>query len=250
MSIQTIIAETFFEGMNRQDKVWDVISHIEEHSQKLANVLDLYSLKTMATEKHLSWNAMLDDAPFSWIEKNIFDSQNKVLQFESLSGDFDIWRGKWKVGLNSKNAVSLKIKLEYELGIPVLEENISDILQTKVHGYLKLLLLSIGRIVENKQRDERVNPRYYLDAFHNATLNGLNSPISIVDISRGGARIKISSAVGKYTESITIGQTEHEVGEFIPEHGNFGRIIFAHELSDESLSSILDEAEYIRANSN
>jgi ribosome-associated toxin RatA of RatAB toxin-antitoxin module len=126
-------------------KVWEIISNIENYPVFMNNVNEVKIIERVENEGISEWYAQIEDAPLHWVEHDFFYPEKKETQFISKEGDFEIIRGGWKINENDDNTTSFKMTIEYNLGIPVIEEVFGHILKEKIILNIQMMMDSIKR---------------------------------------------------------------------------------------------------------
>ncbi|MBM4318670.1 MAG: hypothetical protein FJ125_01600, partial [Deltaproteobacteria bacterium] len=91
-----------------------------------------------------SWDTEIEGAPLLWTERDTILPDELTIRFESIDGDFDVFRGAWLVVPHGAGVV-LACELEYSLGVAILDELVGPILKQKIVENLSIMLDGLTR---------------------------------------------------------------------------------------------------------
>ena len=148
MSLESIHAEVELKNAKNIELVWSVLTEFASYPDIIDEVTSIKILENTGGSSKLEWDISLDGAPINWIEKEVLDVKNGMVHFEALDGDFDVYRGRWIVK-KTKNGITISIKLEYCIDIPVIEIAIGGILKEKLKAYVTSLISGLGQVLKN-----------------------------------------------------------------------------------------------------
>jgi predicted amino acid dehydrogenase len=86
----------------------------------------------------------------SWTEEEVIDLDHFTIHFRSLEGDLEKFDGTWSLKPHSQGT-EVQIEVQAKIGIPIIEQLVSPILQEKIAKNFSLMLESIN----NKLVSER-----------------------------------------------------------------------------------------------
>jgi ribosome-associated toxin RatA of RatAB toxin-antitoxin module len=98
------------------------------------------------------WDARIDGAPIQWVQRVWWTDANRKMHFEAIEGDFDVFQGQWSAG-EADEQVRLQLRVEYRLGIPVIEEVLGPILKEKVTANSQAMLAAIAERLTGESSD-------------------------------------------------------------------------------------------------
>jgi len=239
MALQTVVSEATLTGYARKEKAWEIISDFKRYPEIMENVDDVKIIEKTETEGKSEWDITIEDAPFTWIEKDKYDKANYYLEYKSLSGDFDTIKGSWKIEDNDDGSIKIKHKLQYELGIPVIEEVLGEILKEKMMNNMISMLKAIKENVADSSYDERRFERKRMSAFTTLTVGEKHYRVEVLDLSKEAMRIKSHEFFNTTSGSLELGGVNIEVGEMKTDSdGKTTRIMFAHNLNEENMQNL------------
>lgn len=178
-------------GAIRKQAVWQQITNFSQYQRLIPAVDEIRVLEQHANKARTEWFMMLDGAPFTWIETDSLHEETYTMQTESISGDFDILRGTWRIEDREHGSIELIYQLEYELGIPVIEVNISLVLKEKMQQYVDAMVVNHVKNLSNSQQEDRVFKRVFLDRAVALVIDGRGVEAQVVNICRAGMMVNL-----------------------------------------------------------
>jgi len=176
-------------GCCRKDDVWNSILDFQNYHTLIPLIDTIRIHEQQPNHLRSEWFITLDGAPFSWIELDALQHELFTLQTEAISGDFDIFRGEWKIEDRKEGGIKLSYFLEFDLGIPVIEENCGDILKVKLQHYIDLLVERHGSRIKANASESRRFDRIPLDRSCSFFVDGRPVEAKLMNLSRGGMAI-------------------------------------------------------------
>ena len=230
-------------GCYRKKDAWKQILDFKNYRHLIPEIETIRIHEENASRIRSEWFIMLDGAPFSWIEIATPLEEQYILQSEAMSGDFDTLKGKWNIADGPTEGIKVSYSLEYELGIPVIEENCRDILMAKMQHYIDSLVEKHCLHIGKRATEERRFKRFKLNRPCSFTIGGRTVEADILDVSRGGMRIHLSKGMFG-TDPLRQTQlqfaTIQSLGRFALDHGyRAHRIVFNEPLDQSQIYSLL-----------
>jgi ribosome-associated toxin RatA of RatAB toxin-antitoxin module len=240
MAFEHVETEAVLKGMIRKEFAWSIITDYTRYPQFMQNV-DNVEIREKTENNSISiWYVTIEEAPLQWMEKDYYDQTNYTLRFESISGDFENINGFWKVEDLEDSGIKLTFHVDYNLGIPVIEDVLGHILKEKMKTNIDSMIHAIKEELTRKQIDERNFPRVTINKFNNLILNGREIRCYIVNVSKKGILFYYDGEFD--SRHILLKVADYEIqGESLfndLKHKNI-RIIFKKELSDSELEEII-----------
>ncbi len=203
MAFVHVSTSATLQGKFRKEKAWEIISDYSRYPVIMENVEEVKIHERDEKEGISEWFVKIDEAPLNWIEEDHFDKENFELRFESLEGDFDDINGQWKIENNNHDGIKILFSIDYNLGIPVIEEVLGRILKGKMKSNIDSMIAAIKKSLE-EQLEERYYERVALDTHHNITVNGNSIRATIVDVSQGGMMINYDGKLDLLNATVKI----------------------------------------------
>ena|GEM_PF-1185903 len=245
MAFQSVSTRAVLKGGVRKEFAWRVISDFNSYPSLVNTVQKVVVHERNEREGRSEWFVSLEDAPMRWMEKDYFDADNFGLRFESIDGDFEQINGTWKVEDFNSEGIELAYSLDYDLGIPVIEEVVGAVLKEKMKTTIENMVQSIvAQLHRSSHVEERVFKRTPIQAYNNIRLNGKDLRVRIINISQRG--ILFESRVDDCTEArLVIGDVSviadvHSMGSSLKT-----RALFQKEITNEDVEHL---AGYLTTN--
>jgi len=186
MANQKVETEAVLKGKVRKEFAWKIISDYSRYEFFMENVDKINILERTPTEGKSEWFVTIEEAPLKWVERDYYDVDNYELRFESIGGDFESIRGRWKVENFQNEGIKIFFTIEYDLGIPVIEEVLGHILKEKMKTNIDSMIHAIKEELTKSQDDDRKYPRYNIGKYNNISLNNKLVRAFIVNVSKKG----------------------------------------------------------------
>lgn len=136
------------------------------------------------------WDVDIDGCPLHWKERDHFDDVNRIFKFHSIEGDFDTLNGHWSVR-DDEDGILVEFMMEYLIGIPVIEEILSPILNEHLKNNSMRMLNDLKEKIEAVPlTDQRTEPRKAVEITATILQNGQSEELRIRDLSESGAGIE------------------------------------------------------------
>ncbi|MFW6163232.1 MAG: type II toxin-antitoxin system RatA family toxin [Planctomycetota bacterium] len=96
------------------------------------------------------WLTDLDGAPLEWQEVDHYDDEAHVIAFQLIEGDITRFEGKWAFA-PCTGGTAASCEIEYELGVPLIEEAVGPIIRQKLESNIEEMLAAAKERVETTQ---------------------------------------------------------------------------------------------------
>jgi len=186
MAYERVSTEAVLKGKVRKEFAWTIISDYSRYEAIMDNVDKINIIEKTPTEGKSEWFVTVEEAPLRWVERDYYDVENFELRFESIDGDFENINGKWKVEDFQNEGIKIYFTVDYNLGIPVIEEVLGHILKEKMKTNIDSMIHAIKDELTRAQVDDRKYPRIPIGRYSNIVLNGKDIRAYTVNISRKG----------------------------------------------------------------
>ncbi|MBN2036735.1 MAG: SRPBCC family protein [Chitinispirillaceae bacterium] len=197
MAYQKVLSETTIPGSVRKESAWDIISDYSRYPAIMDNVDKVEIFERTGNEGISKWYVSVEDAPLYWKEKDHFSRTNYHILFKSIEGDFDNINGQWRITDSGESGIKISFEIEYNLGIPVIEEVLGDILREKMKSNMEKMLNAITKSLGAQSKDERIHPRYPINRQHAASMSGDEYDLFVHNLSARGMMVRCSQAIQK-----------------------------------------------------
>ena len=133
------------------DKVYEFAKNQEKFPEHMRDVESIKVLKKEAHKALTQWVTNVDGTPIIWTEEDQFDDEKRLITYKLVEGDLDKFEGFWtfepKLG-----GTEVLLGVDFDFGIPHLEELIGPTLKTKVKENSDMMLNGIKNYFENCSR--------------------------------------------------------------------------------------------------
>ncbi len=187
MAFETVTTEAVLPGCIRKENAWNIISDYTRYSAIMDNV-DKVEITERSGEVGISrWYVTVEEAPLYWVEKDLFDKRSYEIVFKSIEGDFDNINGHWRIMDNSiDSGITIYFEIQYNLGIPVIEEVLGHILKDKMKSNIDRMMAAVRKELCGKNIDERKYPRHIIGHPYACSYNRTPLSLFVLNISAGG----------------------------------------------------------------
>jgi ribosome-associated toxin RatA of RatAB toxin-antitoxin module len=186
MAFETVATEAVLYGYFRKENAWNIISDYSRYPQIMDNV-DKVEITERNGEEGLSqWFISVEDAPLTWVEKDYFNSAKYEIIFKSIEGDFDNINGHWTIRDSVDSGIHIRFEIQYNLGIPVIEEVLGHILHEKMKSNIEKMMTAIKRELNAKADNERRHERHPIGSSQVGRINGRPIKPFLINLSSGG----------------------------------------------------------------
>lgn len=241
MSLVNISTSATIKGAIRKETAWDIISDFAQYPTIMENVNEVNSIENTDTHGKSEWFVTIDGAPLRWVEKDCFNKNDNEINFESITGDFDKIEGQWKIKNYNYEGIEVSLNINYNLGIPVIEEVLGDILKKKMISNIDSMISAIKTKCIKNQKELRKNRRIHVDSNFTIIFDGKKVPIHIVNISSEGIMFNFDKKLDLVNTSVKIGLYTFESKLHMDDLNKKNyRLTFDKRLSNLKLQNILN----------
>jgi ribosome-associated toxin RatA of RatAB toxin-antitoxin module len=240
MGYERVATEAILKGKVRKEFAWKIISDYSRYEAFMENVDKVNILERTLNEGKSEWFVTVEEAPLKWIERDYYDSDNFELRFESIDGDFENINGKWKVEDFQNEGIKIYFSIDYNLGIPVIEEVLGHILKEKMKTNIDSMIHAIKDELTKSQDDDRKYKRYNIGKYNNLNLNGRDVRAFIVNVSQKGMMFYYDGEFDAQNISVRTSGLSIEAEALFNDlkHKNI-RIIFKEAIGDQQIETLV-----------
>jgi ribosome-associated toxin RatA of RatAB toxin-antitoxin module len=186
MAFETVTTEAVLPGCVRKEKAWNIISDYTRYPAIMDNV-DKVEIAERSGEEGISrWYVTVEEAPLYWVEKDFFNKNGYEIVFKSIEGDFDNINGRWHIRDSVGDGIAIHFEIQYNLGIPVIEEVLGHILKEKMKTNIDKMMAAVRKELCGAHNDERKYPRHIIGRPHTCSYEGTLRKLSVMNLSAGG----------------------------------------------------------------
>ena len=186
MAFEHVSTTETLKGNFRKEIAWDIISDFSRYPIIMGNVDEVKIHEKNEKEGISEWFVTIEGAPLRWLEKDFYDKEKSELRFESIEGDFDNINGRWKIENYDYKGIKISFDFDYNLGIPVIEEVLGNILKEKMKSNIDLMINAVKKELKKEQAEERNFKRFSIEKHHTIRINNTEIRPLIINVSQGG----------------------------------------------------------------
>ena len=125
------------------------VLNVDNYAKLMPNVNRVQVLRQHNGQRVTHWDTEIEGAPLIWTENDLILPDRLRIDFDSIEGDFDVFRGCWEVlRANGSGEVHVACELEYSIGIPVIEEIVGPVLKEKIIENVETMLLGLVKGID------------------------------------------------------------------------------------------------------
>lgn len=183
-------------GCYRKEYLWSSLIDYSFYKEIISQIDTIIIHEQHPHFCRTEWAVMLGGAPFSWTELDMLQHDRYIINFEAINGDFRSLQGHWKIEDNKTDGgVRLTCAIEYDLGIPVVDENLADIMNEKMSIFVSSMVNGQARCLKRNIKNERRFKRVAVNREYTIPINGHPIKALVADFSRGGIKLTADSDV-------------------------------------------------------
>lgn len=240
MAYERVSTEAVLKGKVRKEFAWTIISDYSRYEAIMENVDKVNVIEKTPTNGKSEWFVTVEEAPLRWVERDYYDVANYELRFESIDGDFENINGTWKVEDFQNEGIKIYFTIDYNLGIPVIEEVLGHILKEKMKTNIDSMIHAIKEELTRSQVDDRKYPRHNIGKYSNIKLNGKDIRAYVVNVSQKGMMFYYDGLFDAAQVAVKIGEIAFDAEPLFNDlkHKNC-RLIFKEALSEPNMGKMV-----------
>ena len=134
-------------------RILRAISHVKDFGRFMPNVKKSEVIERTEEGVITQWEVDIEGLPIQWKQKDRFDLPNFTMQFESIAGDLEQFKGRWVLEKRGEGT-EVTVEVTARLGIPIIERVVADILQEKLTKNFQMMLDGLeDRFIAERYRD-------------------------------------------------------------------------------------------------
>jgi ribosome-associated toxin RatA of RatAB toxin-antitoxin module len=240
MAFEHVVTDAIILGKVRKDFAWQIIKDYKRYPDMMENVDGVEIHFQGDTAGKSEWFVSIEGAPLRWVEKDFFYKDTYTIRFESIDGDFDNINGKWKIEDFEGKGIRLHFSMDYNLGIPVIEEVLGPVLKEKMQTNLDMMMAAIKNELSRAQTEERHAERFTINTYSNLQMNQKTVRALILNISCGGMQFFTDSRFDELYTDLQLKplNIKADVSYNDARHQHV-RLIFKNKLNRQELQTML-----------
>ncbi len=128
------------------DQVWAAVVDIERYPEVMSCVR---WIKVLAfdepTSRHSAWSIVLKGSILQWEETEHIDHDRRVMSFDQVAGDMEVFTGSWTVTEVSAERTNVTLVIDFEIGIPLLADMLNPVAVRALRGNCQDMLMGVER---------------------------------------------------------------------------------------------------------
>lgn len=245
MLILTITAKALLNNNIRKSSIWKQLKDFTLFNTFVPGVNEITLTSKNNSEFTAEWFITIDGAPFTWLEVISFDEHNFTAHFETVCGDFDKWYGEWMIVLTNQDSFAIEYKLNYHLGIPVIEDIVGSILDSKIQQFIDTMVNAHAENLKLNVLDTRNSKRIKLNKNVKFIADNQIVDAEIIDFSSGGLKMKLQKGLlpsdGCKSVEFSFAGIRTQGYCILDANTDIVRIVFSKSLSNQEITSILSQ---------
>jgi coenzyme Q-binding protein COQ10 len=130
-------------------KAYEFARNMEQFPDYMPDVESVRVLEKKSNATITEWVTNVEGTPIIWTEEDLFDDAQKTISYRLIEGDLDKFEGVWS--FREKDAgTEIVLGVDFDFGIPHLEELIGPTLKTKVRDNSDMMLQGMKKILEGE----------------------------------------------------------------------------------------------------
>ncbi len=239
MAFEKVATEAILDGCFRKENAWNIISDYERYPQIMDNVDKVEITGRSGEEGTSQWFISVEEAPLTWVEKDFFNPRNYEIVFKSIEGDFDAINGYWAIKDSIDSGISIRFEIQYNLGIPVIEEVLGHILYDKMKSNIDKMMAAVKKELCSTARNERRHTRHAIGNYHACMLNDQPLNLFLLNFSAGGMMTHFVPNIAKNGSLSLAGSMLDVAAIYANESQNRCHFVFHRPVGEELLKNLV-----------
>lgn len=135
------------------EAIYRLIKDVERYPQFIPDVKDVKVVSGDPQDRIARWYAIIDGVEFRWTERAMYDDAHLLVRYRLVKGDLDKFQGEWIVR-SAGGRTEVTLTVDYDLGIPSLEDVMAMVLYDKVTMNAQHLLEGIKEEAERVEGED------------------------------------------------------------------------------------------------
>ncbi|MFC8368827.1 type II toxin-antitoxin system RatA family toxin [Streptomyces sp. NPDC057239] len=127
-------------------EAWTAVTRLEDYAAYMENVESVTVIGETDTGARTSeWSVLLKGSVLEWIEVDTLDHDARVMSFDQVSGDLDVFNGYWRVEDTGDGTSAVTFVVDFEIGIPLLADMLNPVATKALRENAEHMLHAIER---------------------------------------------------------------------------------------------------------
>ncbi|GAA2279062.1 hypothetical protein GCM10010415_54280 [Streptomyces atrovirens] len=127
-------------------EAWTAVTRLEDYAAYMENVESVTVIGETDTGARTSeWSVLLKGSVLEWVEVDTLDHDARVMSFDQVSGDLDVFNGYWRVEDTGEGTSVVTFVVDFEIGIPLLADMLNPVATKALRENAEHMLHAIER---------------------------------------------------------------------------------------------------------
>ncbi|MER7484503.1 SRPBCC family protein [Streptomyces sp. NPDC126497] len=127
-------------------EAWTAVTRLEDYAAYMENVESVTVIGETDTGARTSeWSVLLKGSVLEWVEADTLDHDARVMSFDQVSGDLDVFNGYWRVEDTGDGTSVVTFVVDFEIGIPLLADMLNPVATKALRENAEHMLHAIER---------------------------------------------------------------------------------------------------------
>lgn len=129
------VLHTHRAGDSTPDQVWKVLLDYEAFPDFMDGVNEVTINGGEGDRRTSSWVVELKGSEMEWDQEDVFDHAARRWEFRQSDGDLAQYEGYWQVSEGDSGGAVLELKVEFDIGLPLVADMIHPAVAKALEGY-------------------------------------------------------------------------------------------------------------------
>jgi ribosome-associated toxin RatA of RatAB toxin-antitoxin module len=126
------------------EDVWKTLRDVERYPALMEPVRSLRVFERGPSATISDWEVVLRGSILKWRERAEFFPDEYRIQYNQLEGDLEWMKGFWKLRALSATMTEAILEIDFEIGIPILQDMLNPIAERALSYNARLMLRSLN----------------------------------------------------------------------------------------------------------
>ncbi|MEQ8186654.1 MAG: aromatase/cyclase [Candidatus Eremiobacterota bacterium] len=132
------------------EAVYKLACNMEKYPDYMRDVSSVIVTERKENQTVTDWETNVDGTPIYWKEIDYFDPESLTISYKLIEGDLDKFEGQW-IFKHVPEGTEVILGVDFDFGIPALEELIGPTLIVKVRENSLMMLEGMKKAIEKGQ---------------------------------------------------------------------------------------------------
>ncbi len=129
-------------------KIFEIIMDLEAYPQYMSAVKKIEIVERGEGYVLSRWTTSASGITLKWTEKDTYDQENLTVNYKLTQGDISKFEGYWKVIPVTDNLNKVELKIDFDIGVPMLEAFVGPMAKAVVTQNAKGMLYGLKEKIE------------------------------------------------------------------------------------------------------